>query len=366
MDELSELLSQCIEVLKSSNNLGLCLEAIISALDILEGIPPAILSCIKPVVDLIRFEAATINLRYEYNRSSCDLNEIGYNVMELIDILKSLSEMAYDEKRKGMIRTEVSNQIKMGRIHFDRQDIIGFPELNDFLTKLIIKIERARALSKTIEERCKELFTRNEAAETEASKKETIAKFKKYAFIVVAVVGLGFVIKVRESHLIILVAGGFVLFCIILFIVFKQNLHQEEKFRNTKENFKCLNKDARRLLEVTRKSSFPARTMISNNIDSDFIRENAPNQLPSLSHITTSLDTLFVVLECRGMDFHELRGEAENIVKSTEVDFQLSAQTCAGDEYTSARYTHRSGNTPYGKCHISSYEIRSVRRPREY
>lgn len=321
---MAELLLKWIQISKNGTDVLQCLESIKNAFDILRGIPDVILKSIKPVVDQLRLEAANISLRYEHERLSSDLNKIGYDVVELIDTLESICKMTDDKNRKQRIFAEVENQRKVGTSHLYRKDITRFPEFNDFLTELITRIDTARTLSQTVEEECKELSTRIQAAETQASNKENVAKWMKLASTAVAVSiciaagGVGLAVIAGKGAVILgaLCIGGGGGSGILSVKAYKNYSHEEEEFRSKKKEFKSLNDAAHDLRIIAREGIFPTRK-VGTHILASLTHENMPDQPPSVEQITTSLESMFIALEIK-TDFGALREKAEGVVSSTK------------------------------------------------
>lgn len=341
---MAEDLSRLVQLSRSCNNALQCLEALTSALDILSRIPPMVLTWIQPLISLFRLEG-NISLRYKYDRSSRDLNEIGYRVVELIDVLQSLSEMADDEDRIGRIFSEVKKNQEV--THFDRQDITHFPELNDFLTELIARTDQAKTIYETIEVKCTELSTRNEAAESEASNQESAAKQRKFVFRTVAVSltcamgGVGLAVFTGKMPALLGAASIGVGWAGIGLssMMSKEYLHKENEFHSTREKFKHLNQAAGHLQDIARESVFPAQTM-NNDINVNFTRKNIPNQPPLLIRIDTSLDKLLKALKFGRRNFSDMRKEAEMIANATKVKFQSMP------EYIASQHISRVVSTP--------------------
>lgn len=346
---MAQVLTRFIQFVRTSTDTLQCLESLISALEILGRFPPIVLAWIKPVISIFQLEASNISLRYEYDRSSSDLNKIGYHVMQLIDILQSLSEMADDEDRLLKIFDEVMNQKVT---HFDRQDITRFPELNDFLTELIARIDKANTLSNTIEIRCKELSTRNEAAQTKASNQENAAKWIKHVLGTVKVsfpIAAGVMCLVAVTGKVPAVLGavsigvGSTGICLSQ-MAFEEYSQREEKFRSTKEEFMVLNQAAGRLQDIATQNLFPAQA-IEIELNVNFTRENVPNQPPLLTRIKVSLDKLLKALKFERRNLCEMRKEAEIIADATKVEFQLMPRrgiSCAEPIDHTATYSIKS------------------------
>ena len=309
------------------NQLIQSLDSLAGILDSLKQILPVILNV--DLLGLEEFGSVGVNLQHEYDKSSRQLNKIACDVVEFIIIAKSLREMADDKDQMERIRAEVRKQGERGTTHFDRQDIVRFPELNEFLTELLERVRNIDILSGRIEEQSREhygnLFSRNKSAEIKATSKENSAWLRKVAFGAAAVTlfgvatgGVGFGISAAIAGaqgtalgLSALAAvgggGGFATTKV------SQKFSKEEaKFCGKKEGFERLNRAAFRLQQVTGEIQRYTR-LFKTNIEACFIRD----QSPLLRQIPRSLEKLFTALRFEGVNFNELRERAQSIVKVT-------------------------------------------------
>ena len=309
------------------NQLIQSLDSLAAILDSLKQILPVILN-----VDLLcleEFGSVGVNLQHEHDKSSRQLNEIACDVVEFIIIAKSLREMADDKDQMERIRAEVRKQGERGTTHFDRQDIVRFPELNEFLTELLERVRNIDILSGRIEEQSREhysnLFSRNKTAEIRAKSKENSAWRRKIVFGAAAVAlfgvatgGVGFGISAAIAgaqgtalglSAIAAVGGGGGFATTKVSQKFSK---EEAKFCGKKEGFERLNRAAFRLQQVTMEIQRYTR-LFKTNIEACFIRD----QPPLLRQIPRSLEKLFTALRFEGVNFNELRERAQSIVKVT-------------------------------------------------
>ena len=311
------------------------LDSLATIFDSLKQILPALQNSCS---DLLRFEefgSVGVNLRREHDESSRQLHKIACDVVEFIIIAKSLREMADDENQMERIRAEVRKQRERGTTHFDRQDIVRFPELNEFLTELLQRVRNIDVLSGKIERQSREHYSnfsgRNQWAETKATSKESSAWLRKIAFGTAAValfgvatggIGLGIGAAIAGAQgtamgLTTLAAvgggGGYATRNIS-----RKYSHYEEKFSKTKQGFESLDRAAFRLQQVTGEIQRYTQ-LFKTNIEACFIRD----QPPLLRQIPRSLEKLFTALRFEGVNFNELRERAQSIVDVTATGLQL-------------------------------------------
>ena len=296
------------------------LDLIPTILDSLNKSLPALLNV--DLLGLKGFSSVGVTLRHEYDRSSGQLNEIARNVIEYIIVAESLLKMADDKDQMERIRAEVRKQRERGTTHFDRQDIVRFSELNEFLTELLERVRNIDILSGRIEEQSRELysnlFSRNEAAEIKATSKENSAWLRKVAFGAAAVTlfgvatggvgfGIGAAIAGTQGTALVLSTlaavgggGGFA-----ARNMSRKCSHEEAKFCKIKRDFESLKHNAIRLEQVTSDIQRYTR-LLKTNIEACFICD----QPPLLRQIPRSLEELF---RLERVNFNKLRKRAESI-----------------------------------------------------
>lgn len=314
------------------NQLVQSLDSLATILDSLKQILPAIQNACADLLRLEEFGSVGVHLRQEYDKSSRQLNKIACDVVEFIIIAKSLREMADDEDQMERIRAEVRKQRERGTTHFDRQDVVRFPELNEFLTELLARVRNIDILSGKIEKQSREHYSsissRNQEAEIKATSKEYSAWLRKIAFGTAAVaflgvatggIGLGIGAAFAGAQgtalgLATLAAvgggGGFATGNIS-----RKFSHEEAKFCGTKEGFERLNRATFRLQQVTGEIQRYTQ-LFKTNVEACFIRD----QPPLLRQIPRSLEKLFTALRFEGVNFNEWRERAQSIVEFTAAE----------------------------------------------
>lgn len=317
-----------------------CLESLTEFFNVLSDITPAILDGIHSMIRVKKFRSASISLRYEHERSCIDLYKTSRDVVAIIEIVESLREMVDDTKRIERIYVEVRNQIKRGKSNLDGKNVTCFPELNDFLTELLMSVRKIYSLSQRIEKNYNTFSTKKKKEEeNEQNVASTLWKNVGFGSGVGAVIGaatgglLGFMVHGVAGVVFggVGVGGGSGIGdagigggsgigdvsiggCSEIGVVgisggngiAKMYNEKEEKYHKTKESFKCLNAAALNLQHIICEiqSAEPFKT-----VNVCFIH----HQQPSLSQILISLDKLFSALRFKGVNFRELRERAESI-----------------------------------------------------
>lgn len=285
-----------------------CLEALTEFLNVLSEITPTILDGIQPMVGLEKYCSTSISLRYEHERSCIDLSKISCDVVAIIEIVESLREMADDEERIEKIRAEVRNQIEKGTTNFDGKNVTCFPELNDFLTGLLISVRKLHSLSQRIEKNYNIFSTRKKKAKNESDIEQNVASWISVGaflgdLVDAATGGLGTILITGVADAVL----GHVDISEGTSGIAKMYKDEEEKYFKTKERFKRLNAAALNFQDIIceiQQNGEPFKT-----VNVCFIH----HQQPLLSHILASLDKLFGALRFKGVNFRELRKRAESI-----------------------------------------------------
>lgn len=307
MDGLS-LLKPIRQISEITDEPVQCLESLTEFLKVLGEITPKILDGIQPMVGLEEYHSASISLRYEHERSCIDLYRIGCDVVAIIEIVESLREMADDEERIEKIRAEVRNQIERGTTNFDGKNVACFPELNDFLTELLISVRKLHSLSQRIEKNYNIFSTRQEKAKNETENEQNVASWMNVivgavaeGIIGAATGGFGTMITgVADAVFDTVVTGG-------TSGIAKIYKDEEEKYCKTKERFKRLNAAALNFQDIICEIQQNAEPFKTVNVC--FIH----HQQLLLSQTLISLDKLFSALRFKGVNFRELRKRAESI-----------------------------------------------------
>ena len=295
------------------------INSIIPLTEVLEGLK-RILQEAKNILRFDEFSTTGIELRYDYETLSRELNDICFQVLSYVDTVKSLHEMTDDEDQIERIRSEVRRQEEEGTENFKREDTAKFPELNNFLDELLYRVGKVDDLSTKIQQLSQEYFSnvpsRIKPAEIKAGKMENAAKVRKIAFGATTVICAGFITEgiglgliaaakgtLAHIHLSIACISGGVAIGYASGNMYKKYSDEEAKFIDIQDKIKLLNRDAFRLSKIMGEVEQNTQ-LLRINIEACFIRDH--DQPILLTQIPKSLKKLLTSLQFKGVNFEDL------------------------------------------------------------